>query len=151
MPPSDPEAIVRQFLDSAVDGPPGTSLAELRQAVPDLWVTVEDAVTTGGTVVVRWSATGTLRLWPLPGMELDVRDLVHVFTVADGRVTAVHELGPRRDPGEDEGEDDDDGRGGSPAPPGPRWVPPKPPPKPRPKQQQKPQDNGGRTSTQPRG
>jgi hypothetical protein len=160
MPASDPEAIVRRFFHALTDqddldasevaASAGTSIAELRRAVPDLWVTVEDVVTTGGTVVVRWSATGTLRLWPLPDMALDVQDLVHVFQVGDGRIAAVHELGPRRTrPDEDEGEDDDD-NGGGPTPAGPHWIPPKPKPMPKPEPPPRERD-GVRVPAQPQG
>jgi steroid delta-isomerase-like uncharacterized protein len=61
-------------------------------AFPDLYYTVEDTTVTGGTVVVRWSAMGTHEndLFGIePTGEGFAVDGINVFSVADGRITAV--------------------------------------------------------------
>jgi hypothetical protein len=119
-------------------------LATLRRVVSDLQVLVHEVVVAGDTAVVRWSATGTLRLWLLPPLDLTAEDMTHVFRVEDGAITGLWSLDTRHD---DDVEDDDDGGGGDyedddddggPAPPGPRPVSPRP--KPRPKPPSSPQD-----------
>jgi hypothetical protein len=115
-------------------------LTTLRRVVPNLQILVHEVVVAGDTAVVRWSASGTLRLWLLPPLDLTAEDMTHVFHVEDGAITGLWSLDTRHDD-----EDDDDGRDyedddddGGPAPPGPRPVPPRP--KPRPKPQGSPHD-----------
>jgi hypothetical protein len=107
------------------------SLSTLRRAVSDLQIAIDDIVVVGDTAVVRWSAVGTLHLWMLPPMDLVVDDMTHVFRVEHGVITDVWSLDAHRREEEEDDEDDDDDNGG-PAPPGPRWVPPRPRPTRRP-------------------
>jgi steroid delta-isomerase-like uncharacterized protein len=63
------------------------------RAFPDLQYTVESVSRADGEVVVRWTATGTHRsdLFGIePTGEVFTVDGIDVFTVADGRITAVH-------------------------------------------------------------
>ena len=63
-----------------------------RTAFPDLWYTVEDVTRADGEVRVRWSAMGTHEndLFGIePTGEGFAVDGINVFSVADGRITAV--------------------------------------------------------------
>jgi SnoaL-like polyketide cyclase len=113
-------------------------LLALKSVMSNLQIRIQEVIVAGDTAVVRWSASGTLRLWLLPPLELTAEDMTHVFRVENGAITDVWSLDGRPngdddddDDDEDDDEDDDNG-GGGPAPPGPRWIPRKPPPKPKP-------------------
>jgi hypothetical protein len=106
-------------------------LTTLKRVVSNLQILIHEVVVAGDTAVVRWSASGTLRLWLLPPLDLTAEDMTHVFRVEDGAITGLWSLDGR--PGDDDDEDDeDDDDDGGPAPPGPRRVPRRPQPKPKP-------------------
>jgi hypothetical protein len=109
-------------------------LTTLKRVVSNLEISVHEVVVAGDTAVVRWSASGTLRLWLLPPLDLTAEDMTHVFRVEDGAITGLWSLDGRPDDDDDDehDEDDDDDNGGGPAPPGPRWVPRRPEPRPKP-------------------
>jgi hypothetical protein len=109
--------------------------------VSNLEISVHEVVVAGDTAVVRWSASGTLRLWLLPPLDLTAEDMTHVFRVEDGAITGLWSLDGRPDDDDDDEQDeDDDDDNGGPAPPGPRWVPRRPEPRPKPKPPSSPPD-----------
>lgn len=61
-----------------------------RAAFPDMLMTVEEHLSEGNRVVLRWSATGT-HLGPLQGLPATGRTArvsgIYIHTVDDGRVT----------------------------------------------------------------
>ncbi len=97
------------------------SLEVLFNAMPHVYAALDNILVSGQTVVAACSISSDVFIWPVRLESIGALEVVHVFTVAEGRILSIDTLG-----GFEQAEDDDDGDGPGAAPAGPRWVPPLP-------------------------